>query len=373
MKQKNKQKSILVLGGYGTFGRRIVKALCAKGYQLLINGRNQVKANQLLNELINEQADATVATACFDVFTELNSKLKELKPDLVIHCCGPFQGQDTAVAQIIIESGVHYIDLSDGREYVQCMLKLDQLASLHNTVAITAASTVPTLSSAALLYLQQSFQIEVFNEVRIGISPGQKTSRGLATTQAVLSYVGKPLKPWPGLSKTKFGWQDTYLQSYPGISNRLMSNCEAADLDLLHHHFPIDKLYFSAGMESKLLHSLLWISSWVIRFGLPLNLARHAAKLLSISRWFDFLGSEDGGMHVHIKAIDKQGESINKTWFVIAKNNDGPQIPAIPAIILADKILNGQLSTGARSSVNEISLNEYISEFTGFAIQTLIQ
>lgn len=373
MKPQNKSKSILVLGGYGTFGARIVGALCAKGYRLLVNGRNKVKANQLIKKIISEQPDTHVSEACFDAFIELKNQLDKLKPNLVIHCCGPFQGQDNFIAKTTIESGIHYIDLSDGRDYAQNILKLDTLAIQQKTTAITAASTVPTLSSAVLLYLQQTYQIEKFIQVRIGISPGQKTNRGLATTQAVLSYVGKPLKPWPGINKTMFGWQDTYLQSYPDIRNRLMGNCESVDLDLLQSHFPIEKLYFSAGMESKLLHSLVWSCSWLIRMGLPLNLSKHASKLLSISRWFDFLGSEDGGMHVQITAEDKHGEIINKTWFVIAKNNDGPQIPSIPAIILADKILNLQLAPGAMSSINQVTLKEYLQEFNGLAIKTIIQ
>jgi len=372
MKQLNNQKTILVLGGYGTFGSRIVKALCAKGYILLINGRNKAKAEGLLQRILKDQQDAKVKEACFDVFIELNQQLQNIKPDLVIHCCGPFQDQDTKTAETIIAAGIHYIDLSDGRGYCQNILKLNALAKQTKVTAITGASTVPTLSSAVLLYLQKRYCIENFESVRIGISPGQKTSRGLATTQAVLSYVGKPLKPWPGLNKTKFGWQDTYLQPYPGIKNRLMGNCESADLDLLQSHFPIENLCFSAGMESKLLHTLIWMASWLVRAGLPLKLANHASFLLSISRRFDFLGSQDGGMHVHIKATDINGRFINKTWYIIAKQNDGPQIPSIPAIVLADKILNQNIPTGARSSVNEVNLPEYLDALNDSAIQTLI-
>ncbi|TDR23866.1 saccharopine dehydrogenase NADP-binding domain-containing protein [Marinicella litoralis] len=372
MKQTNKQQRILVLGGYGTFGRRIVKALCSKGFTLFVNGRNKTKAQVLLENILKQQPDAKVMDACFDVFVELKTHLEKIKPDLVIHCCGPFQDQDTAIAQTIITAGIHYIDLADGRAYCQNILKLNSLAEQNQVTAITGASTVPTLSSAVLLHLQKTFHIKSFESVRIGISPGQKTSRGLATTQAVLSYVGQPLKPWPGLNKTKFGWQDTYLQPYPGIKNRLMGNCEAADLDLLHQHFPINKLSFSAGMESKLLHGLIWFCSWMVRLGLPLKLADHGARLLSVSRWFDFLGGHDGGMHVEIKALDHHGTHISKTWYVIAKHNDGPQIPSIPAIILAEKILNQNLATGARSSVNQVSLTEYSDAFQGLAIQTLI-
>jgi len=361
---------ILVLGGYGTFGSRISRSLCHKGYHVVINGRNKDKAQKLKANIISQQADARVEVACFDVFMELSQNLNSIKPALVIHTCGPFQGQDTQTAETIIQAGVHYIDLADGRDYVQNMLKLDGLAKDNQVTAITAASTVPTLSSAVLEYIQNKYDIESFQSVKIGISPGQKTDRGLATTQAVLSYIGKPLRTWPGNHKIKYGWQDTYLQKYPGIRNRMMGNCEAADLDLLPDYFNIEKMQFSAGMESKLLHRGIWLSSWLVRLGLPLNLDKHAGFWLKVSRWFDVLGSVDGGMHVAIKAVNTYNQAIQKTWYIVAKDNHGPQIPCVPAIIMAEKILAGEMTNGVKPCINFISLDEYLKELSHYAVET---
>ncbi len=351
---------ILVLGGYGTFGKRIVRGLCQRGHQLIINGRNRQKAEALKQQIIEEKGDAQLQLACFDVHQDLAQQLKQLKPALVIHTCGPFQGQDTQIAQSIITAGIHYIDLADGRDYVQQLLQLDGLAKQHGVSAITAASTVPALSSAALSDLQQRFQIKSFQAIKIGISPGQRTDRGFATAQAVLSYVGKPLKSWPGSHKSHFGWQDMYLQKYPTISNRLMGNCEAADLDLLHQHFPIEQLGFAAGMESKLLHVLIWLSSWLVRSGLPIDLTKHTDRLLRLSRWFDFLGTTDGGMHIEFTGLNRNNQQVHRTWYIEAKNNTGPQIPATPAILMAEKIMHQQITTGVKACVNSISLNAYL-------------
>lgn len=361
---------ILVLGGYGTFGSRISRALCRKGFHVIINGRNKDKAQQLKADIISQQVEALVDVACFDVFTELLPHLKDLKPTLVIHTCGPFQGQDTQIAETIIQAGIHYIDLADGRDYVQSMLKLDDLAQSKSVIAITAASTVPTLSSAVLQYLQDRHEIETFHSVEIGISPGQKTDRGLATTKAVLSYIGRPLKSWHGAPKNPYGWQNTYLQKYPGIKNRLMGNCEVADLDLLPDYFPIKQLQFSAGMESKLLHMGIWMCSRLVRLGVPLNLNKHAEFWLKLSRWFDFLGSDDGGMHVDIEAVNNENQSIHKTWYIIAKSNDGPQIPCVPAIVMAEKILAGEIKPGVQPCIDMVSLKEYLNELTPYAVET---
>ena len=66
----------------------------------------------------------------------------------------------------------------------------------------------------------------------LSLTAGQKAERGLATTQAILGYVGRKLKPCAGY-ETRYGWQDLHLQKYPGIGSRLMANCDVPDLDLL--------------------------------------------------------------------------------------------------------------------------------------------
>ncbi len=369
---KNHKSHVLVLGGYGTFGSRIVRALATKGFKLTITGRNQSKAQKLSDRILQDEPQAQLDIACFDVQTQLCDFLNKLKPDLVIHTCGPFQGQQTDTAQTILQSGAHYIDLSDSRQYIQAMNALDVLAKQQQLTAITGASTVPALSSAALLHLSHQFDIQSFESIKIGISPGQKTNRGLATTQAVLSYIGKPLKPWPGADKVRYGWFDTYLQKYPNINNRLMSNCEAPDLDLLPKFFNIKNLSFSAGMESQLLHRMIGLLARLVKWGLPIKPEKHAAKLLKLSRWFDALGSEDGGMHVEVQGIDSKGQTATKTWFIEAFNNHGPQIPAIPAIIMAEKILNSDYQRGVIPCVNQITLEEYLFELKDLNIKTTI-
>jgi hypothetical protein len=359
--------TVLVLGGYGTFGSRISRALCKKGFHVIINGRHFHQAQALKHSILEEDFNSQVSVSCFDVRSQLNLRLNKMKPKLVIHTCGPYQGQDTDIAATVIKAGVHYIDLSDDRGYVQKMQALNDLAVTHGVSAITGASTVPALSSAVLAYVQDKYAIERFKAVKIGISPGQKTARGLATTQAVLSYVGKVLKPWPGSLKKRWGWQDTYLQEYPNINSRLMSNCEAPDLDCLHLHFDIEALTFSAGMESKLLHRLIWLMSWLVRLGLPLKLKNHAPWLLRSSRWFDGFGTKDGGMHVEFEVqVGKGQKTISKTWFIEATDNKGPQIPTIPAILMAEKILTQPTRHGVQTCVKLIQLDEYLKELEQF-------
>ncbi len=374
MKAHNK---IMVLGGYGTFGKRIVQQLCQQNTTLIIAGRNRAKAQKLADKLsqnISAQAsNCVIKIAIFDVHTELANALNKHQPKLIIHTCGPFQGQTTAVAQTCIKFGIHCIDLSDARDFVAQMLKLDQQAKAKKVMLITAASTVPTLSSAVIEHFMQTAHFAQFQNVKYGITPGQKTERGLATTKAVLSYIGKVIKPGTNDDEIRYGWQNTYLQKYPEIGNRLMGNCEIPDRDLLQKYYPIDTLQFSAGMESKLFHLIIWLISWLVRLKIPLNLVKHARLLVKLGRKFDCLGSHDGGMHVAMQGTDKTGKQLTKTWFIIAKNADGPMIPTIPAVLMANKIVQKEYQQyGSKPCIGILTLEEYLNALKDYDVKTYV-
>lgn len=72
---------VVVLGGYGNFGARICRALAGDpGIEVVAAGRH--------------------AGARLDMVSPaFSSDLRQLALAIVIHCVGPFQGQDYRVAQ----------------------------------------------------------------------------------------------------------------------------------------------------------------------------------------------------------------------------------------------------------------------------------
>ena len=93
---------VVVLGGHGNFGARICRALAGRdGMEVIVAGRRA-----------GGPARLDLADPAF------GARLRSLGPHIVIHCAGPFQGQDYRVARAAIAAGAHYIDLADGREFV---------------------------------------------------------------------------------------------------------------------------------------------------------------------------------------------------------------------------------------------------------------
>ncbi|PIR38117.1 MAG: saccharopine dehydrogenase [Alphaproteobacteria bacterium CG11_big_fil_rev_8_21_14_0_20_39_49] len=362
---------ILVLGGYGNFGWRISRAFAKDGIPFVIAGRSEQKALKLADSLQKQYPSAKIETAIFDVNSELEPQLESIKPKVVINTCGPFQTADYSVAETCVKCGVNYIDLADGRDFVNGIKSLDKQAKEAGVLVISGASTVPGLSSAVLEEYKNEFS--EIDSLIFGIAPGAKAPRGLATTKAILTYVGKPLKPFAGSQSKVYGWQDLYRQKYPEIGTRWMANCEIPDLDLLPEKYGIKSIRFSAGMESSLLHLSIWLISWLVRLGLPVNLPKHAEFLWKLSNIFDPMGTVDGGMHMLIKGKDKDGNKHERNWFIIGKKNEGPNIPTIPAIIIAKKIITVELNeSGAMPCVGMVTLAEYMEELKEFNIKTYL-
>lgn len=366
---------VLILGGYGNFGKRIAAALVAKGISVVIAGRSQDKAAALAQQL-----GPLASAASFDVYVGLAQQLAILKPKITINICGPFQNSDYRVAEACIAHGVHYIDLADGRAFASGINALNTKAKQAGVTVVSGASTVPGLSSAVLEHYKHEFaQIE---SLKFGISPGQQAERGLATTKGIMSYVGKPLKPFPSIRAKMYGWQDIYRQDYPQLGKRWMANCDIPDFDLLPKAYGIKRIQFSAGLELSIMHLGLWGISWLVRLGVPLNLPKLAGPLLAISDWFNGLGSPDGGMHVIMtgtKADDgapvmgekQPDQAWTRKWFIIAKDGHGPHIPTIPAILLAERLAKGHaMKAGAYPCVGLVSLKDYLKELEAFSITT---
>lgn len=356
---------VLILGGYGNFGKRIASALVQKNIPVIIAGRNNEKARLFASTLPLNLSKIAI----FDVTKDLLIQLERFKPAVVINTCGPFQISSYDVVQLCIAHGIHYIDLADGRDFVNGICVFNEQAKQHNVAVISGASTVPALSSAVIEHYKSEFS--AIESLIFGISPGQQAERGLATTQGIMTYVGKPLKPFIGADRTIYGWQGIYRQHYPELGFRWMANCDVPDLDIFPTRYGIRKICFSAGLELSFMHLGLWLLSWLVRFKIPLNLKKYSSFLLKISNCFNTFGSSNGGMHIILKGKDKNNGAHERYWFIIAKDGHGPYIPTIPAIILAEKLVKSCLEfRGAKPCVGMVALEEYLHELKRFSITT---
>ena len=63
------------------------------------------------------------------------------------------------------------------------------------------------------------------------------------------------------------------------------------------------------------------------------------------------------------------GAPQGRRWFIVAKDGDGPQIPCVPAILLASDWARGEeMARGAYACVRLVSLEDYSRELCGYRV-----
>lgn len=359
---------ILILGGYGNFGKRVARLLAHRRIPAIIAGRDAAKAEAVAMEI-----GGGFTASAFDVRRTLAEHIRTLRPKVVVNTCGPFQSTDYSIAGICIAEGVHYVDLADARDFVGGFDQLDANAKAAGTIAISGASTVPCLSSAVIEHFLGT-DFSSINTLNYGISTGQRTERGVATAKSILSYAGQSLRPFAGHPRA-YGWQDIHRQDYPELGRRWMANCEVPDLDILPSRYGIRSIRFAASMEMAPVHFSIWALGWLVRCGLPVDLPRFAPALLSLARLLDVFGSDKSGMHMVMRGLAQNGEPLERRWFIIARDGFGPFIPAVPAALLAERLAAGTtgLSPGAYDSAGLITLDDYLFAIQHLPIHTVTQ
>ena len=358
---------VVVLGGAGNFGARIVRALRGDpAIDLLVAGRR----------LVVVPGAEDVPCAVVDIGApDFARQLRALSPELVIHCVGPFQGQDYGVANSALAAGAHYIYLADGRQFiVEFAARVKDQAVRAGRVAISGASTLPALSSAVVEELRVG--LSRLESIEVIIAPGQRAPRGKATLEAVFSYLGCPFQVWrKGRWSRAWGWmelQETRLD----VGRRLAAACDVPDLELFAAHYAgIQTVSFHAALEFGAQHLALWGLAALRRIGLPFPVARWAVSLNRLAGMFDAGAGEKGGMRVSVVGNRSDGGArVQRTWQLTAPAIDGPEIPCVAANILARRLARGEVfKSGAFPCMGFLALLEFVPEFARWKITTRVE
>jgi hypothetical protein len=356
----------LVLGGAGNFGARIVRALQGDPTIELLAASRRAAAVPGAEHVQRVALDIDAPNFA--------AQLHALAPELVIHCVGPFQGQDYRVAQAVLACRAHYLDLSDGRDFVAGFSAAnDAAAQASGRIALSGASTLPALSCAVIDALRGPLQ--AIESVETAIAPGQLAPRGIATLASVFSYLGRPFPVWNDRHwQTAWGWMGLRRLRFD-FGTRWAAACDVPDLALLPGRFPeVRDVGFHAALEFGVQHAVLWILAALRRTGLPLNVEHWAFALNRIASMLDPFGGPSGGMRVSVAGVRADGTHLRRTWLLSAPALYGPEIPCMAAILLARRISRGAIAVpGAHACMGFLTLDDFEPEFAHWGIRTRIE
>lgn len=352
------KKQVVILGGYGAFGRLISEELAREtAVKLTIAGRSPTKGQPFADSIQADfvQCDLTNSESLARTVSDAH---------LVINAAGPFQALDYTVPEICLDTGCHYIDLGDGRAYVTGIQALHQRAKDKGLFVCVGASTSPAITTAVAAHLQPHFQ--EIKSIKVALTAGNKNEAGLSTVSSILSYVGAPVQIWQDDQwATASGWGLAEFVTFPKpVGTRRVQLCDVPDLDLMPRMFEADEVLFKAGLEMNLFnYSLSLLGALRHRFP-ALDLTRLARPLVQASKWFNMFGSWRGSVSLWMQGPDGHERSLA----IVAPEN-GPRVPTSPAILLARKLLkDGPPATGAYPCVGYLTLPEILAYLKPFGI-----
>jgi hypothetical protein len=326
---------VLIVGASGVFGSRLARLASREhGIRLTLGGRRRAPLDALAAEL----SDCAVQVVDRDqVSAEEIDKF-----NLVIDCAGPFQGSQTRLVEQCLAAGIDYVDLADARDFVCSVGRFDDAAKRSGVAIISGASSIPALSHAVLDAMTAGWrQVEV---IRIGIFPGNRAPRGRSVVEAILSYVGKPVRVFSnGQWQNRPGWSLHGRMDCGPAGKRWASVCDTPEPELLVRRYqPTRSADFVAGIELPLLHLGLWLLSFLVRWRWIKSLRPWSGALLRIAEAMRPFGSDRGAMVVEASGLDSTGQKIAAEWRLDAAANLGPFVPVVPALALLQRMRDGR-------------------------------
>lgn len=362
----NSELRILIVGGYGIFGGRLVELLETDvRLTLLVAGRSLASARKYCEGRLN--AAAKLVPTFFDRTSDDATQLAALHATVVVDASGPFQAYGRNGYRLIekcIECGVNYLDLADGSDFVAGIVKFDAAARAAGVYVLSGVSSFPVLTAAVVRQL--SVGMQTIESIRGGIAPSPYAGVGLNVIRAIASYSGQrtPLKR-NGRSAIGYPFTESkwFVIAVPGripLKSKRFSLVDVPDLRALAELWPrATDVWIGAGPVPVPLHWALTGFAWLVRIHLLPNLSWMAGAMHFVTnhmRW----GEHRGGMFVEVSGQSANGEGVAREWHLLAEGDDGPLIPCMAVEAVIRKALAGDSPpAGARTAISEVDLSDY--------------
>ena len=370
---------ILVIGGYGIFGGRLVELLEGDArLTLLIAGRSLARARAYC---AGRQAPVATLIPCrFDRSSDDDDLWTTLRPGLVVDASGPFQayGDDRyRVIERCIAHGVNYLDLADGSDFVEGVAKFDPAARAAGVFVLSGVSSFPVLTAAVVHRLAHDMAQVL--DIRGGIAPSPFAKVGLNVIRAIAGYAGQPLAlRRDGKAGVRHAFTDSirFVIAVPGrvpLESRFFSFVDVPDLRALAAQWPQAQVWMGAGPVPAVLHRALVAFAWAVRLRLLPSLTWLAGTMQMVTsrvRW----GEHRGGMFVQVRGLGHDGAAIEREWHLLAEGDAGPLIPCMAVAAVVHNTLAGRWPRpGARTALDDVGLPDYEAAFAGHSIYTAVR
>ncbi|MDB5522854.1 MAG: saccharopine dehydrogenase [Rhizobium sp.] len=370
---------VLIIGGYGTFGGRLVELLADQSrLKLIVAGRSLAKAQSLCSRL---PAAAVLEPRALDRDGDIDRALTEIAPDILVDATGPFQiyGDDPyRLVKACLKHAIHYLDFADGSAFARDISQFDAEAKARGLFVLSAVSSCPALSGAAIRELARD--MAYVEDIEGGIAPSPFAGVGVNVIRAIASYAGQPITLMrDGRKALAYGLTESRRVTVcpPGhlpLKSRRFSLVDVPDLQLVPETRPgLKSIWFGAAPVPVLYLRMLNAMAWLVRLRLLPGLKGLAGLChFAINRFA--WGEHRGGMFVRVTGRGASGERIARSWHLLAEGDAGPYVPSMAIDAVVRNVLAGEApAPGARAATQELSLDDFARGFMVKSIMTGIR
>jgi hypothetical protein len=312
--------------------------LAATSLRILIGGRDRAAAGRVCQQL-------SATGRCEALELDLNDResfRKAASGCLAVVCAaGPFQRFDRGLPLIAVETGAHWLDISDDEGWVLALLDdkgLDAAARAADKTILPGLSTTPTLSGALVRWCLK--RAPHADRARTVLWIGNRNPKGAAAIASAL----------------RSGFNDP-------VSVRLPTGpCRA------YRFRSPDVVLFrrELAMEAEFRVAFEWrLSNWLVgRFQRILSPERLPSWLGRLSRPFIHFGSDTGCLQTEV--FDPNGRPL----VVASFSAKGQRLAVLPAVLALEALLSGELrARGCVSPVSWLAPEEWVARLTARGLQ----
>lgn len=340
-------REVLIIGGKGYFGRLLAEDLRTHaGIVATIGGRS----GPIVADLRDRDS--------------LEATLRHIA--VVICAAGPYQTMPTTLPELCIRRGIHYIDLSDDRDFVNKVRTLVPIESDNLPAICSGWSTVPALSGL-LTQIGIAGQHRV-DSIHIHMTAGSRGARNRATIESLMHSVGQRFTLFrDGQATTVLGGSEPRAFVFPppiGKRNGFLVN--VPDLNLFPNLFQARTVEFRAGSELWILNAAVSALAQVARTGLVKDWVFCSGFMRQAAAMLSGLGHDWGAVGVEVHG------ALARRVSVIAEQN-APRIAVMPASVMTAAILSGEDIRGWVSPANWITPGRLRDECRKRGFQLIVE
>jgi hypothetical protein len=350
-----------ILGGYGNTGRIVVQELAKlPKVDVILGGRDMGKANDFLKSSGISSARAAVA----DALDPESLKNFCRDTDIVINCTGPTCLILDRVARAALEAGAHYIDPGGYDTVYRKMQGSNFGVPAPGRACVVSAGLFPGIAELLVQYMAEQFDEPTSLDFYMD---GRSQLASCVFEDMVHSFFPLEIGAFEhGVFTKRKRWASAQYPFPKPIGNQRAVPLFWPEIE----RFARERRVPHVGWHVAAPAQFLIVKDLI--HPLFKNHTKLAARLLKTP--YDFEISKYGDMYVFIVEAKgrKKGELRHATATIVARGTEHYRLTAIPLVLTAEMILNGEVAPGVHFLADAVTPVSFIERLRPYGLKVQV-